>query len=337
MGRELELIGRIAALVSDHPSVVEGIGDDAAVLDAPPRQHLVVTADTLVEGVHFELQAGTGWPRTGHSAADVGVKAAAVNLSDMAAMGAVPRWAFLSVAVPRRIEIEFISRFAEALSRTLESYGCLLAGGDTVSSPGPLVVTLTVVGTTDGGKWLSRNGARPGDLVLCSGWLGESAAGLQLIRTPRLARLVPPAVRRRLEARHLRPEPRLMLGRALLREGLATSCIDASDGPATDLAHLAQRSGVKIVLHRGRLPVSRALAVAARVFGSTPLEWILSGGEDFELLWTAPRDMAARSAALAGSILGRKAAIIGEVAEGSGVFLSHAGREVEISFQGYEH
>ncbi len=335
MGRERAIIEAVAAACWRPDSVLAGIGDDAAVLRPGRGSRLLVTTDALVDGVHFRLAAEGS--KRGHSPMDAGWRAAAANLSDIAAMGGEPRWAFLAMAVPATMATETAQAVAQAVAATLERHGCALAGGDTVASPGPFMVALTVVGEIQGERWLSRSGARPGDLVLSSGPLGESAAGLHLMFHRRAARHLPGPVVKRLIQRHLRPEPRLALGRLLAQRGLATACIDSSDGPATDLAHLAHASGVKIVLDGPEPPMSRALKRAGRAVGEDPLGWWLSGGEDFELLWTMPPAEMERAVEACLEAVGRRPLIIGRVEAGSGVVLRRWGGAVDVAFSGYEH
>ncbi len=339
MGREYEIIEWISARCTPSPSLLLGIGDDAAVIQPDPNSQLLVTTDTLVEGVHFTIKdRGKRGQRGLYGAEDLGIKAAVANLSDIGAMGGRPRWAFLNLAVPKDVGIAFTKAVVDGLARSLQEYGCIVAGGDTVASPGPMMISVTIVGETGGRGWLSRSGARPGDLILCSGWLGESAAGLHIFSegyssTPPLPR----RVRMHLISRHLRPTPRVDLGRALLEARAASSCIDVSDGPATDVAHICRQSGVKAILDCASLPISRALKMAGRFWGISPLEWCLGGGEDFELIWTVPKERLGVSIATATRILGRRPFIIGTIEEGEGVFLSTSRGTKEVTLQGYEH
>jgi thiamine-monophosphate kinase len=233
------------------------------------------------------------------------------------------------------------------LTCRLAQYGALLSGGDTVSTNGGLSLSLTLIGWVEEGRALMRSGARPGDLLYCSGPLGEADAGLDILKgniSFRASRRRPSRrAIRYLISRHLLPEPRVGLGRALLEAG-ATACIDISDGVATDAAHLAQESGCRIVIDESRLPVSRAMRLLAmqQGRGASQRRWLrkklLSGGEDFELLWTVPHERAEGMERTVRASGGVRPVRIGRVEQGGGLFLkSVSGTLEEISFKGYEH
>lgn len=333
--RERDLIEKIAALARrtrGEPSIIRSIGDDCAIVEASRGRALALTTDVLVEGVHFDLSYFDPY--------DLGWKAAACNLSDLAAVGATPRWALLDLAVPPGIPDSFWDRFSQGLLDCLGRWNTTLVGGDTASSPRHLVTGLTLIGEVARGRWLCRDGAEPGDLIFCSGYLGESACGLFLLRPGRVRPGRNDSKRRawwkRLARRHLRPLPRVELGKALAEGGVASSCIDLSDGLATDLAHVCRMSGVGAILEPGAIPISRALRVGCRHAGLDPLVVATTGGEDFELLWTTHPRHAYRAGKVAAG-LGLKHFCIGRISSGSGVWLKgHAGQR-EISFLGYEH
>jgi thiamine-monophosphate kinase len=300
---ELELIELIRSAIADRSGgrVLRGAGDDAAVVWA--RAVAVTSIDTVVDGVHFSLAT--------HSPADVGWKALATALSDLAAMGAEAGEAYVSLVVPSGFEgAEELVREMEKLA---EETGTTIAGGDVVAGPA-LAVTVAVVGWADGEEELvGRDGARPGDLVGVTGSLGGSEAGRLLLergaRGPR-----------ELTERHLRPRPRLSEGRALARAG-ASAMIDVSDGLATDAAHLARAGSVRLTVHLDDLP--RPPSVEARAAAA--------GGDDYELLFTiASGDRARAEAATAVTWVGR-------VEPGSGlVLLDGSGHAVE-GLSGFEH
>ncbi|MEW6764658.1 MAG: thiamine-phosphate kinase [Pseudomonadota bacterium] len=265
---EFDLIKAYFQRSAQGPGVVLGVGDDCALLAPTPGQQLAVTTDTMVSGIHFLPDDD---PR------GLGHKLLAVNLSDLAAMGARPRWAFLSLTLPS-VDEAWLAAFADGLYALAEAHEIILAGGDTTR--GPLSFGVTAMGEVPPGQALRRAGAHPGDLVCVSGLPGEASAGLahrlgQHILSERLAA--------RALARLHRPEPRVALGLAL--RGLATSAIDISDGLAQDLGHVLAASGVGASLELARLPSSPLLA-------ALPLEqaWRhqLAGGDDYELLFTVP-------------------------------------------------
>jgi thiamine-monophosphate kinase len=294
--------------------VLLGVGDDAALLEVPPGRTLVAATDTLVEGRHF--LAGTPADSIGH-------QALAVNLSDLAAMGAEPAWALLSLSLPQA-EPAWLQAFADGLYALADRAGIELVGGDTVR--GPLVVTVAVMGLVETGKALRRSGARPGDWIYVSGWPGEAAAGLELLKREPQAAADDPLVRR---YRHA--EPRLELGRQLC--GRATAAMDVSDGLLGDLEKLcaASRAGARLDLER--LPVSAGLAAR---FGPGECErLVLHGGDDYELLFTLPGPEAPALAAE----LARSCAVtrIGEIVAGAGVSCFRDGCITPVAPGGYDH
>lgn len=249
--------------------VVIGIGDDGAVLRPRPDHELVVVTDTIVAGVHF--------PST-MTAADVGYRALAVNLSDLAAMGAEPAWCSLALTLPRADE-EWLQGFAAGLLELAERFGMQLVGGDTTR--GPLAVTVTAQGWVPAGGALRRAGACAGDGVYVSGTLGDAAAGLRVLMGMTECDAESRAA---LTRRFLRPEPRVALGRFL--RGVASSAIDVSDGLAADLQHLLEAGGVGAEVRLDGLPISASLRTCER--GEAAIERALGGGDDYELCFTVP-------------------------------------------------
>jgi thiamine-monophosphate kinase len=291
---EFDLIDRIRRRALARHDVVLGIGDDAALLDVPAGRRLVVAMDTLNAGVHFPVDTA---PR------DVGWKALAVNLSDLAAMGAEPAWCTLSLALPTA-DGAWLEGFLDGFSELAQAHGIALVGGDTTR--GPLSISLTAHGFLEPGRELRRDAARAGDDLWVSGTLGDAAAALPGVLAHRE---VPAALRARLD----RPRPRLALGRGLV--GLAHACIDVSDGLLADIAHVAVASGVAIEVDVDALPASDAVG-ALEMHARRDVQ--ACGGDDYELCFTAaPTDAAAIEAAArrAGTAVTR----IGRVRTGSGV------------------
>ncbi|MFZ8983819.1 MAG: thiamine-phosphate kinase [Steroidobacteraceae bacterium] len=313
---EFELIARyLSHLGAERNDVLLGVGDDAAVVRAPPGHDLALAHDTLVDGVHFPH--GLPGDQVGH-------RALAVNLSDLAAMGARPAWALLSLTLPCG-DAEWVRVFASGLDGLARKVGLAVVGGDTTS--GPLTVGLSVVGWLPTGQSLRRSGARAGDELWVSGWPGEAAAGLACIQSGVASQSVPLA---ELVERFRWPQPRLELGAALL--GRASACIDLSDGLAADVGKLCQASGVAADLDGRSLPVSAALRAGA-ADDRQLRRWLLAGGDDYELAFTLPAgtDPAPLRAA-AGCAIHR----IGRIVEGAGVRLD--GEPVDpASLRGYDH
>ena len=317
---EFELIDRFfAKLGAARPDVLLGVGDDAALLVPPPNEAVALCVDTLVEGVHFPADL---------DAADVGWRALAVNLSDLAAMGAKPAWATLALTLPRLDEAmeDWLEAFSSGFGALAKQQGVALVGGDTTR--GPLTITVQAAGFVPAGQALLRSGARAGDLVYVTGWPGDAAAGLELLQGKRQS--ASRADRSTLETRFRRPEPRVAVGQKL--RGLATACIDVSDGLAQDLGRLAAASGVGARVRVSELPRSRALHALAD--DAVAMRFTLGGGDDYELLFTLPPVRAETlRATLAGSV---PCHCIGEIVATPGVrCLDREMREVKVA--GWDH
>lgn len=264
------------------PSVVRGIGDDAAVLTPPPGRQLVMTTDLLTEGVHFDRQTA--------SLEEIGYKAAIANLSDLAAMGARPDYVLVSLACPSDCATPDILRLYRGMADACRPYRVALVGGDTSASRSGLFLSLTVTGSVPIGKALLRSGARPGDRLYVTGTLGDALAGLQVLGKKRRASSLrlSSAARRALIERHRRPIAHPRLGQTLSGHRLASAAIDLSDGLSGDLRHLCEQSRVGVELDAAALPMSPALRAYARSSGTDPITLALQGGEDYELLFTVP-------------------------------------------------
>jgi thiamine-monophosphate kinase len=308
--------------------VLVGIGDDAAAI-AWPGGTLLITTDTLIENVHFR--------RTTTDLRSLGAKAMAVNLSDIAAMGGEPRAAVLALALPPDAEVADVDELYAGLIDMAARHGTALVGGDTCADPDRLVLTVTVVGRVEG-QPVRRSGARPGDVILVTGTLGASAAGLALLeRGWPGGPAVPATVAAPLVAAHRVPTPRVAEGQQARAAG-ATAMIDLSDGLATDLGHIAEESGVGAEVRLPALPIADTTRQAARLLGEPAWAWAVRGGEDFELCLTAPAGRAAEVAARIRAETGTPVTAIGEIGPaGAGVsFLDEAGRPVPVE-SGFEH
>jgi thiamine-monophosphate kinase len=316
---EFELIGKyFAKLGAERHDVRIGVGDDGAVVMPPASRELVLVTDSLVEGVHFPPSS---------AAASVGHRAFAVNLSDLAAMGAEPAWALLALTLPHADE-DWLAQFSRAAGDLCRRHEVALIGGDTTR--GPLTINVTMAGIVPIGVALERRGGQPGDAIFVTGSPGDSAAGLALEQN-RLH--VPDTMSAQiLRDRFLFPTPRCEVGIAL--RGLASACIDVSDGLGGDLEKLCTASGCGAEVDAAALPISEALAGA--VGRQLAREYALTGGEDYELLFTVPL---ARLGALNTAValgLGPLTRI-GSLVSGNGVRVFSRGGVMQFSGSGYDH
>lgn len=301
-----------------------GLTDDAAVLDVPADSQLVVTTDAMVAGVHF---------LPSDPPADIAHKLLAVNLSDLAAKGARPLGYSLVTSLPKDQSESWLASFTQGLEAAQRRWGIGLLGGDSVSTPGPMNLTISALGTVPAGRMVRRAGAKAGDLLFVSGTIGDAALGL-LLALGRLERTADFRSDEALIARLRRPEPRLALASMLLEH--ATAALDVSDGLVADLGHLAQASGVGLVVEAAQVPISSA---AAEHLGNWPglLADILTGGDDYEVAFTAPAD-AREQIVESSAAVGVPVTAIGRVAAGRGVqVLDRAGIPLDLGAGGWRH
>ncbi len=310
---------------STHPSVKVGVGDDAAVFTVGADEDQLATIDTMVQEVHFTAQTMT-WR-------DIGYKVVAVSLSDVAAMGGEPRQVLLSLAIPKERTLTDLEALYDGVAEACETYACALIGGDVVRTSGPFVVTSTVLGAVPRGQSLLRSGAKPGDVVFVTGSVGGSEAGLRYLLERPAA--VPSDEALQLIAFHRHPEPQVVAA-AILREEGASSCNDISDGLASELNEIAKASGVRLRIDSAKIPLHPATKNFALRRGEDPLAYAWYGGEDFQLVGTAPPTVFARALARCQSV-GISLSAIGRVEPGDGVIAdSPSGLEV-IRPKGYNH
>jgi thiamine-monophosphate kinase len=294
-----------------------GVGDDAALLQTPPGAQLVAAVDTLVAGVHFPH---------GSPPASIGHRALAVNLSDLAAMGARPAWALLALTLPEIVE-SWLEEFTAGFAALARAYDVALVGGDTTS--GPLTVTIQILGHVAKSTALLRSRGRPGDLVFVSGTPGDAAAGLAIEQSKMPASSDPDGYLRK---RFLYPQPRLALGDCL--RSYATACIDVSDGLLGDAGKLAHASGCGLKIEFADVPVSEELVSA--VGEQRARELALTGGDDYELCFTVPPAEVAR---LRHNVPPERwgYCCIGSLGESPGTVVTNRGNVIEFSHSGYDH
>lgn len=312
---EFGFIDFIRSHFPDHDGTI-GIGDDCAVMPSGEGE-LLFSTDLLMEGVHFL--------RNESSPEDVGWKAAAVNLSDIAAMGGTPVATFLSIALPKDAQGEWADRFIEGYTDISRQYDVPLLGGDTTSSLRDIAVNVGVLGRCPSGRRLMRNGAKVGETIYVTGPLGDSAGGLQAIlkgieRTEDVTRLI---------CRHKRPIPRIEAGRLLMESGKAGAMMDISDGIGSDLRHIMKASGVGAVIDLEKLPLSPELVSVCKEQGWDIYEMATSGGEDFELMFTAPAGLE--------NELDIAVYPIGKIVPGNELSWRFSNEPMDRDFDGYKH
>ena len=314
---EFSLINSYFRSIPHHrDDVIAGIGDDAACLQIPDDMHLVVSCDTLLEGVHF-LNA---W-----DAYDIATRAVMVNVSDMAAMGAIPTWLLLALTLPS-IDEEWLQHFSQGLKDSLNHYHIALVGGNTAR--GPLSITLSIHGLVPKGQGLRRSGAQVGDIIYVSGELGAAALAVAFLTQQNIDALDRAIVMKKL----IHPEPRISLGQALLP--FATAAIDISDGLAADLYHICEESDVGACLMLDQIPVH---PLVKKYQGKQAIDFVLAGGDDYELCFTvAPKDEKQLLRSL--STVGLPCFPIGVIEKRHGVRAKTANGElVALSPKGYSH
>lgn len=316
---EFGLIAKYFAPIAAREPGALGLTDDAAVLDITPGSRLVATTDAIVAGIHFFAD---------DPPADIARKLMRVNLSDLAAMGAVPRAVLLALILPRATGDDWLSGFASGLAADCETFGVALVGGDTVSTDGPLTLALTALGEAT--EVLTRAGAQAGDGIYVSGTIGDAALGLRLHQGALTG--LEGRARDALISRYRVPEPRLALGRALV--GVASACMDVSDGLIADLGHICEASGVGARITSAAVPVSgvarRALTLEPTLRGA-----MLGGGDDYELLFTASEAAHDRVVQLSGEVPVTR---IGTVTAGAGVEIGDAETlGINVESTGFRH
>jgi thiamine-monophosphate kinase len=310
--------------------VALGVGDDAALLDPGPDMLVVATVDALVAGRHFLMTVST--PE------EIGRKALAVNLSDLAAMGAEPCWALISLLLPASLEVSVLDGVYAGLRREAREYGVAVVGGNVAATDGPLTLDVVALGRCPRGAQVTRAGGRPGDLLLVTGSLGAGLAGLLVAREPERAAGVAQNMLQLARSAMVAPTPRVAAGRALASGRLVTAMLDISDGLTADLGHLCERSGVGAELDASLIPVDPAAATIAPHYGRDPLTLALYGGDDYELVCAlAPEHRDEALAAL--REVGCEGAIIGRLtAPEAGMTLRHAdGSSEPLTVKGWDH
>ncbi len=307
--------------------IIAGIGDDAAVFSSPDDISTLVTTDLLVERVHFLSNLMTP--------SQIGHKAMAANLSDIAAMGGTPLHAFVSIALPQQTELATVEAIYDGMKSLAESYDVNILGGDTTSSQNDIIINITIVGQAKKDALLFRNAAIPGDLLCCTGSLGGSRAGLELLLDTSLPDY---HFSEACIAAHTTPMPRILEGRWLATHDSVHAAIDISDGLSSDMMHIAKQSCVGILLYAEKIPLSPSTKNFCSTFGHDPLSFALAGGEDYELLFTISPDALDTIESLYSSQFSSPFIVIGEICETQKCELMYPnGHSKQIKSTGWEH
>ncbi len=322
---EFNFIDRIAALTGHSGAeVLVGIGDDAAVLDTGSPEKLIVTTDAMVEGVHFR----TEWL----TYEEIGWRAMAACLSDIAAMGARPVATFASVALPADLDADLALDLTRGLAKCAEACGTALVGGDCAASPQRIFIDVMAVGTAKE-PWL-RSGAQPGDVLMVTGCLGDAAAAVAMLSNGQQR----DAIAGHLLNSFVRPGPRLREAATLAESEIVRAALDISDGLVQDAGHLAKQSNLGIRINSQTVPISDNCRQAALALDCDALQWGLAGGEDFELLLAMSEDGAEEAAQLLRDGCGTNLTVIGQIVEGDGVTVLDAnGQEIPVPRAGWDH
>jgi thiamine-monophosphate kinase len=329
---EFGLINRISKDTIVNPkNILLGIGDDCAAYYASPDKLILVTCDMLIENVHFILSSC--------SPKQLGKKAMAVNISDIAAMGGIPRQALLSAGFTISTSVEFVDQLIEGMKEEARQFEVNIIGGDTVRSPLGLVINITLIGEVEPDLIVKRSTAKPGDLIMVTGELGGSAAGLALLLEEEKISLVPPRIVQEVKKAHLSPVPGIKEGRIIAQNKMATSMIDISDGLASDLTRICEASGVGAKVYSSQIPLLSEAELVAKLLKKNPLDFALYGGEDYKLLFTALPQKADDIIKLLKKELGIKVTVIGEIRDKKqGIRIEDLkGKIVDLQAKGYNH
>ena len=327
---ELDIIALFSGQTGavDTKGLIEGIGDDCAIFRGPDDRHWLATTDMLVEDVHFD--------RSWHPPYLLGRKSIAVNLSDIAAMGGTPHFVLISIALPEQLDKEWIAQWSAGAADILKEFNCQLVGGDTVKGSA-LAINVVVLGSGAEAEVLLRSTACEGENIYVSGELGSAAAGLEICRKPHIFHALNQDDLTPLINQHLNPTPRLILGRTLAASGMIGAMQDISDGIATDLAHICTQSHVGAEVDAHLLPRAPILDRVCKTMDRATVDLQISGGEDYELLFTVKQGRDEELLALLSEEGGESVHRVGRMVKKKGVRLHSAKGVVEIGYKGFQH
>ncbi len=327
---EFGLIDRIKTIVDRvDDSVVAGIGDDAAVLKSPTGALTLISTDTLIEGVHFDLSYFTYF--------QVGWRAAAANLSDIAAMGGKPKYLLVSIGLPRTVQPSSVEELFRGAGELCRNHNTIIIGGDTTLSPDRLFISMTILGQVDENHLALRSGAKPGDGLFLTGRPGSAKAGFKILSCQKKMHLKDKYSS--VVSRHLLPLPRVPEAQFLVAFFSIHAMIDVSDGVASEVHHICKQSNVGAKISLEKLPQPEDVVAVAALFKDEPNEYVLSGGEDFELLFTTDIDEGEKLSVELRSRFGLECSLIGEIVSvGEGVrIIDPQGKGFQLKQSGWNH
>lgn len=325
---EFEIINRFFSVAQNNlpGDIIAGIGDDAAVIAYSKSFPILVTHDMMVEGIHFK----SSWM----SPYALGRKLVKINISDLAAMGGIPDYALLSIALPSTLDEGWLEGFSRGIKDTLSEFNLTLIGGDTSLSPGPIVVAMTILGKSKYAPPLLRHSPKVHDKIYVSGTLGDAACGLAILNHYENQPLSTNEAKYLIN-RHLDPSPRLDIGQEIASKHIASATIDISDGMVADLGHLLEKTSLGAEIRFEDIPLSKPFREIAHLYHSSPEEFVLSGGEDYELLFTSPYNLK-QITALAPDIASLITSI-GVITEDPGIKILKNGKSVSLHTKGFQH
>ena len=301
------------------------IGDDAAIVKSSPQKYLILTTDTLLEKVHFDL--------TYFSFRNLGHRALAANLSDIAAMGGLPITALVTLGLPSYVSVENVLELYSGMNILAKKFNCPISGGDITSSPKDLFITITVLGEVEKNYLTLRSKAKAGDVICVTGELGEVHAGLELLQIAKKDKRI--KFPKNLVQKHLTPQPRIFEAREIIKRLKPNSMIDISDGLASEVGHIAKASKLGAVIYESEIPLSPKARKAGMILNKNPLVWALYGGEEYELLFTIPKSKIDKLIKLSKKI---ELTLVGEMKKEKGVFLVKPdGSKERIKKGGFRH
>lgn len=319
----IELIKK--KVYSRNNRILISIGDDAAIVKSSSGKYLILTTDTLLENVHFDLSY--------FSFRQLGQRALTANLSDIAAMGGLPVTALVTLGLPSYVGVENVLELYSGMNLLAKKFNCPISGGDVTSSPKGLFITITVLGEVEKNFLTLRSKAKAGDLICVTGELGEVQAGLELLQKAKKNKRI--KFSGSLVRKHLTPQPKIFEAREIIKRLIPNSMIDISDGLASEVGHIAKASKLGAVIYESEIPLSPEAKQVGKILNKNPLLWGLYGGEEYELLFTIPKSIIKKLIKLSKKI---KLTLVGEMKKDAGVFLmKRNGKKEKIKKGGFRH